>query len=297
MIIRSAAHGSLSPLLLARPKRKERPILALALPIGLLIGLSLGALGGGGSILTVPALVYLLAQDPRAATTGSLLIVAITALAGMASHYRAGRVRVVQGVVFGVLGIAGAYAGARLSATVAPAVLLAAFSVLMLVVAVMMVFRRRAQLRAATGGDVEAGSPSPVLQVRPTFFCDCPRALKVVVTASAVGLLTGFFGVGGGFVVVPALVLALGFTMPMAVGTSLLVIAINSTSALLSRTGHGVHLDWVLIGVFTLAAIVGSLLGGRLATRVRPQRLTAAFTMLLVAVALYTAVRSFPQLV
>ena len=272
-------------------------MLAMALPIGLLIGLRLGALGGGGSILTVPALVYLLGQDPRAATTGSLLIVAITALAGMASHYRAGRVRVVRGVVFGVLGIAGAYAGARLSATVAPAVLLAAFSVLMLVVAVMMVFRRRAQLRAATSGDVEAGSPSPVLQVRPTFFCDCPRALKVVVTASAVGLLTGFFGVGGGFVVVPALVLALGFTMPMAVGTSLLVIAINSTSALLSRAGDGVHLDWVLIGVFTLAAIVGSLLGGRLATRVRPQRLTAAFTMLLVAVGLYTAVRSFPQLV
>ena len=149
-----------------------------------------------------------------------------------------------------------------------------------------------------TAGEVETGSPCrPVLQLRPTFVCDCPRVLKVVVTASAVGLLTGFFGVGGGFVVVPALVLALGFTMPVAVGTSLLVIAINSTSALLSRMGHGVHLDWLLIGVFTLAAVVGSLLGGRLATRVSPQRLTAAFTMLLVAVALYTAVRSFPQLV
>jgi len=263
----------------------------------LLIGLSLGALGGGGSILTVPALVYLLGQDPRAATTGSLLIVGVTALAGMAAHYRAGRVRVAQGVVFGVLGIAGAYLGSRLSATVAPAVLLAAFSVLMLVVAAMMVFRRRAQLRAAAGGEVEAGSPvGPVLQVRPTLVCDCPQALKVVAVASAVGLLTGFFGVGGGFVVVPALVLAMGFTMPVAVGTSLLVIAINSTSALLSRIGHGIHLDWTLIGVFTLAAIIGSLLGGRLATRVRPERLTSAFTILLVVVALYTAARSFPQL-
>src|SRR5664279_3159195 len=264
-------------------------MLALALPIGLLIGLSLGALGGGGSILTVPALVYLLGQDPRAATTGSLLIVGITALAGMAAHHRAGRVRIVQGLVFGVLGMAGAYVGSRLSATVAQAVLLAAFSILMLVVAAMMVVRRRAQVRAMTDGEVETGSPCAVLQVRPTFICDCPRALKVVVTASAVGLLTGFFGVGGGFVVVPALVLAMGFTMPMAVGTSLLVIAINSTSALLSRIGHGVHLDWTLIGLFTLAAIIGSLLGGRLATRVHPQKLTAAFTMLLVAVALYTA--------
>ena len=273
-------------------------MLALALPIGLLIGLSLGALGGGGSILTVPALVYLLGQDPRAATTGSLLIVGITALVGMAAHRRAGRVRVVQGLVFGVLGIAGAYVGSRLSATVPPAVLLAAFSVLMLVVAAMMVLRARTQLRAAAGGEVVTGPPNgPVLQVRPTLVCDCPRVVKVVVVASLVGLLTGFFGVGGGFVVVPALVLALGFTMPVAVGTSLLVIAINTTSALLSRMGNGVHLDWLLIGLFTLAATVGSLLGGRLATRVRPQRLTAAVTMLLVAVALYTAARSFPQLV
>jgi len=272
-------------------------MLALALPIGLLIGLSLGALGGGGSILTVPALVYLLGQDPRAATTGSLLIVGISALAGMAAHYRAGRVRVVQGLVFGGLGIAGAYVGSRLSETVPPPVLLAAFSVLMLVVAAMMVFRSRAQLPAVRDGELEAGpANSPVLQLQPTFICDCPRVLKVVMTATAVGLLTGFFGVGGGFVVVPALVLALGFTMPVAVGTSLLVIAINTTSALLSRMGHGIHLDWQLIGAFTLAAIVGSLLGGQLTTRVNPQRLTAAFTLLLVAVALYTAARSFPQL-
>ena len=106
-------------------------MLALALPIGLLIGLSLGALGGGGSILTVPALVYLFGQDTHAATTGSLLIVGVTALAGMMAHHRAGRVRIVQGLVFGVLGIVGAYVGSQLSASVPPAVLLAAFSVLM----------------------------------------------------------------------------------------------------------------------------------------------------------------------
>lgn len=213
----------------------------------------------------------------------------------MAAHYRAGRVRVVQGLVFGVLGIAGSWFGSKMSASVAPAVLLAAFSVLMLVVASMMVVRRRAQRRAAAGGEVEAGSPDgPVLRLLPKFICACPQVLKVLVTASAVGLLTGFFGVGGGFAVVPALVLVLGFTDPVAVGTSLLVIAINSASALVSRVGHRFHLDFTLIGVFTLAAIVGSLLGGRLATRVCPERLTAAFTMLLVAVALYTAARSSP---
>lgn len=267
-------------------------MLALAIPIGLLIGLSLGALGGGGSILTVPALVFLLGQDTHVATTGSLLIVGITALAGMAAHHREGRVRVAQGVGFGVLGIAGAYVGSRLSATIAPAALLSAFSVLMLLVAGAMFARSRRHGPAAPA--VEEG---PIITLRPVFTCACPQALKVVVTASAVGLLTGFFGVGGGFAVVPALVLVMGFSMPVAVGTSLLVISINSASALFSRLGHGVVLDWSLIGMFTLAAIVGSLLGGRLATRVRPERLTGAFTMLLVTVALYTAVRSIPQLV
>ena len=111
---------------------------------------------------------------------------------------RQDRARVVQGLVFGVLGIAGAYVASRLSTTVAPAALLAAFSVLMLVVAAMMVACRRAQLRAAAAGEVETGSPvGPVLQLRPTLVCDCPRVLKVVAVASAVGLLTGFFGVGG----------------------------------------------------------------------------------------------------
>ena len=118
-------------------------MLAIAIPAGLLIGLSLGALGGGGSILTVPALVYLLHQQPHAATTGSLLIVGITALAGMIAHQRAGRVRVAQGVTFGVLGVAGSYAGTRLSASVAPDLLLTLFAVLMLAAAAAMLRRRR----------------------------------------------------------------------------------------------------------------------------------------------------------
>ena len=113
-------------------------MLAIAIPAGLLIGLSLGALGGGGSILTVPALVYLLHQPPHTATTGSLLIVGITALAGMTAHLRAGRVRVAQGVTFGVLGVAGSYAGTRLSANIKPGLLLALFAVLMLVAAAAM---------------------------------------------------------------------------------------------------------------------------------------------------------------
>ena len=269
-------------------------MIALAIPTGLLIGLSLGALGGGGSILTVPALVYLLGQDTRSATTGSLLIVGLTALAGMAAHHRAGRVRVSAGIVFGVLGIAGSYVGSLLSAKVAPDVLLAAFSLLMLIVAAVMFARSRREAGVSRSAEVDEG---PIIRLRPSFICACPRAAKVLVVATAVGLLTGFFGVGGGFVVVPALVLTLGFPMPVAVGTSLLVMSINSASALVERLGHGLALDWVLIGYFTAAAIIGSLLGGLVTSRVHPQRLTRVFALLLVVVALYTATRSIPQLV
>ena len=132
-------------------------MLAIAIPAGLLIGLSLGALGGGGSILTVPALVYLLHQPPHAATTGSLLIVGITALAGMTAHLRAGRVRVAQGITFGVLGVAGSYAGTRLSASIKPDLLLALFAVLMLVAAAAMLRRRR----PVTSPPGQAAQPDP----------------------------------------------------------------------------------------------------------------------------------------
>ena len=115
----------------------------LALPIGLLIGLSLGALGGGGSILTVPALVYLLGVSAHSATTGLLIIVGVTSVVAMAVHLRAGRVRVRSGIVFGVLGAGGAFAGSRLSASINPSALLLAFAVLMAGAAAAMLYRQR----------------------------------------------------------------------------------------------------------------------------------------------------------
>ena len=123
------------------------------------------------------------------------------------------------------------------------------------------------------------------------------QGLKVVAAATGVGLLTGFFGVGGGFVIVPALVLALGLEMPVAVGTSLFVIAINSAAALAARVGTHVHFAWPLLGVFIVAALAGTLAGNRVASRVDASRLTTAFTILLVAVATYSLIRSLPALV
>ena len=267
----------------------------LVLPLGLVIGLALGALGGGGSILTVPALVYLLDQDPRTATTSSLLIVGVTSLIALVPHARAGRVRVAQGLMFGALGTAGSFAGSALSAHVAPQVLLTAFAGLMLVVATLML-RRSLGRDVGTGAEAADTTTEPILTLHP-LTCACPRLVKVVVTATAVGLLTGFFGVGGGFVLVPALVLALSFPMPVAVGTSLLVIAVNSATALAARASSGgTHLDWALIAGFTAAAVIGSLLGGRVTSRVAPHHLTRAFGVLLVVVALYTAARSIPAL-
>ncbi|WP_295699706.1 sulfite exporter TauE/SafE family protein [Lapillicoccus sp.] len=274
----------------------------LAILLGALIGLSLGALGGGGSILTVPALVYALGQSPRTATTSSLLIVGLTALIAVVPHARAGRVRLGQGLVFGALGTAGSFAGSALSSRVPPQVLLTAFAALMLVVATLMLRRSRGSKSSdqttntsdPTGALTPTGAP--MFTLRP-FTCICPRVAKVVATATAVGLMTGFFGVGGGFVLVPALVLALSFPMPVAVGTSLLVIAVNSATALTARVSSGsTHLDRPLITTFTGAAVIGSLLGGQIAGRAHPRHLTRAFALLLVAVAAYTAARSIPAL-
>ena len=227
-------------------------------------------------------LVYLLGQEPHAATTGSLLIVGITAAAGMIAHWRAGRVRLAPGIAFGVLGAAGSYAGTRLSSSVPPDLLLSLFAGLLLAAAAAMLRRRpgTARRRERAGGRT----------IRPPGPEDHRRGHRGRPA-------TGFFGVGGGFVIVPALVLVLGFGMPAAVGTSLLVIAINSAAALAARLGGQVSLDWALLAVFTAAALAGVLAGHRVASRVDPSRLGTAFTILLIAVAAYSLARSLPGLV
>ncbi|WAL69402.1 sulfite exporter TauE/SafE family protein [Amycolatopsis cynarae] len=276
--------------------------LLLALPVGVLIGLSLGALGAGGSILTVPALVYLLGQDPHAATTMSLVIVGVSALTGVFAHRRAGRVRLGQGLAFGLLGSVGSVAGAKASGLVSPTVLLLGFSGLMVLAAVAMLARRRKRPEPTPstggGGDVAGvGGDGDVATItRPK--AGVARSVKVVVAATVVGLLTGFFGVGGGFVVVPALVLALGFDGATAVGTSLVVIALNSAVALSSRLlTQTTAVNWPLLGLFVAAAMAGVLLGNRVASRVSPDRLTTAFGIMLVLIAGYSAVQSITQLV
>lgn len=272
-------------------------MLALAGTAGVFIGLSLGALGGGGSILAVPVLVYLVGESPVQASTGSLLIVGISAATGAVAAWRAGNVHLGRGIAFGLVGMIGAAVGAVLSVHVDPKLLLALFAMLMLVVAGVMIVRQLRSRDPERGSAAVAQVDDPIISVRPTFACNCPAAAKVAVSAVAVGLMTGFFGVGGGFLVVPALVLALGLPMPFAVGTSLVVITIDSAAAFVTRVDSGPQPDWAPIAVLTVAAVVGSFLGARVGSRVDPRKLGLAFSVLLVVVAGYTAWQSIPALV
>lgn len=272
-------------------------LVLVAVVAGALIGLSLGALGGGGSILAVPVLVYALGQSPAQATTGSLVVVAVTSLLGAVTAYRAGNVLLGRGVAFGLVAVGGAVAGARASAFVPEPVLLASFSVLMLVVGGIMVVRQVRGRRSGTWDrPVRARLDDPIISFSPTFACQCPRALKVLVTATVVGLLTGFLGVGGGFLVVPALVLALALPMEYAAGTSLVVITITSAAALAVRAGSGTQPDWGLVLLLTAASAAGGVLGARVAARTETRRLAAAFSALVVAVAVATAFQALPAL-
>ena len=267
-----------------------------ALLAGTLIGLSLGALGGGGSILAVPVFLAL-GESVTQATTGSLVVVGITSLAGAVTAHRAGNVLPARGVAFGAVAIGGAVIGASASAAVPEPVLLAAFAALLVVVAALMTQR---QLRRRTPSGPRGGRArldDPIITFSPTFMCQCPRALKVLVTATAVGLLTGFLGVGGGFLVVPALALALGLPMAYAAGTSLVVITITSAAALVTRAGHGIAPDWWLVAALSVTAVAGSVSGARLAARTDTATLSTAFTGLVLLVAAYAAATAVPALI
>lgn len=278
----------------------------VVLSLGLLIGAVLGGLGGGGAILTVPGLVYLVGQDAQEATTSSLVIVGLTALVGTASYVRGRRVRWGVGLTFGVVGIPATWLGSALNHRVDEQALLLGFSGLMVLAALAMINDRRTAPPVATlagnPGEAPAGPSAPRPLAAATRLATRtavaaapvttrPPVVATVLVALAAGLMTGFFGVGGGFVIVPALVLALRLPMEQAVGTSLVIVALNSGSALVSRAGEA-HFDWSVMVPFTLAAMVATLLGKRVADRLPARRLQVAFAVLMLLVAGYTAWQS-----
>jgi len=277
-------------------------MLIAATVLGLLIGLVIGGLGGGGGVLTVPALVYLLGQDAHAATTGSVLIVGASALVGMVARWRRPGLDWRTGIAFGVVGIPAAYAGTLLNNRVDADALMLVFAAVILVAAVAMLYNERPENErpanqprpaapAQHGGGVVAVATRPVTdrQIR------LVTAVKIVVCGAVGGFLTGLLGVGGGFLVVPALVVVLRMPMTLAIGTSLLIIVINAASALAARVGD-LHLDWMVVAPFAVAAIIGTLLGKRVADACSGAALTRAFAVMLVLVGGFVAVESIGAL-
>ncbi|MFI8436123.1 sulfite exporter TauE/SafE family protein [Streptomyces sp. NPDC079020] len=241
-------------------------ILAVTAGAGAVVGLALGGLGGGGSVLAVPALIYPLGFSPAAATTAGLLIVIATSLTGLLAHARDGAVRWRTGALFAAAGIVPAAVAGALSVRIPAVVLTVAFAALAAVAAVRML-RPRPLPPAA-----DAGAPVP--------------ARRAAGAGAGLGAVTGFLGVGGGFLAVPALVTFLAVPMTAAVGTSLLVITVNSTAALVTRLATPAALDWAVIAPFTAAAVLGAWDGKRLASKVSTDALQRVFGGVLLAVAL-----------
>ncbi|WP_433271988.1 sulfite exporter TauE/SafE family protein [Actinosynnema sp. CS-041913] len=239
--------------------------LVLALVAGAVVGLSLGALGGGGSVLAVPALIYLLGFSPQQATTASLLIVVTTSVTALFAHARAGAVRWRLGALFAASGVLPAAIVGLVAHRVPAAVSTGAFAVIAAVAAVLML-RRRSR---------EAGA------VRPG---------RAAGAGAGLGALTGFLGVGGGFLTVPALVGVLAVPMSAAVGTSLLVITVNAAAAFVTRVGTVPAVNWALVGPFAATALLGAWDGKRLAAKVDGLILQRVFAVALLGVAAFMVV-------
>ncbi|NBM16000.1 sulfite exporter TauE/SafE family protein [Streptomyces sp. GC420] len=241
--------------------------LVLALVAGAVTGLALGALGGGGSVLAVPALVYLLGFTPAAAGTASLIIVTVTSAGALYAHARDGQVRWRTGLLFSAAGLLPAMLGGMAAGRLPSAALTVAFAVIAAAAALRM-------LRPAA----------------PAHADHVVRPGRAAAAGAGLGAVTGVLGVGGGFLAVPALVGVLGLRMRQAVGTGLLVIIVNSVAALTVRAGTAGAVDWAVVAPFTAAAVLGAWDGKRLATKVSGAGLQRIFARVLLAVAAFMVV-------
>ena len=239
-------------------------MMALGFALAALIGLSLGLMGGGGSILTVPVFVYVLGFAAKPAIAMSLPVVGATSLVGALGHWRAGNVAWRVGLLFGAVAMVGAFAGARLSVLLPGAVQLTLLAVVMLAAAISML-RSRATATETSDGD----RPLP--------------AGRLAIVGFFVGVLTGVVGIGGGFLIVPALVLLGRVPMKQAIGTSLFVIAMNSASGFAGYAGT-VDVRWSFVAAFTGVAMAGILAGTWLVRFVSAAALKRGFAVFLLVI-------------
>jgi uncharacterized protein len=249
-------------------------LIVVTVALAVVVGVALGLLGGGGSILMVPLLVYVAGMDAKEAVAASLVVVGVTAAVSVVGHARAGRVRWRTGLLFGAAGMVGAFGGGWIGGQLPGQLLLIAFALMMVATAVAMLRGRRTVDPAKAHAELPVG--------------------RVLVDGVVIGLITGLVGAGGGFLVVPALALLGGLPMGVAVGTSLLVIAMKSAAGL---TGYltTVSLDWPLVGTITLAAIAGSLVGARLVNHIPADALRKAFGWFVLATGAFVLVQQAPE--
>ena len=238
------------------------------------IGVSLGLIGGGGSILTVPILVYFLGVEAHEAVGMSLAIVGATSLFGAYLHYRKNNVNFASGLLFGIAGTFGAFLGSPLTKRVPPDILLLIFGVLMFVVAISMLWRKK-----------QKANKTPPRQV----------LWKAIAAGFGVGVLTGFLGVGGGFLIVPALVMFGGLAIKEAIGTSLLVIFLNCAAGLIGHASQN-YFDWSLTALVIILAVGGAGLGTILSHRLAANRLQKMFAVLVLAVSLFLFAKNYAVL-
>ena len=251
--------------------------LILVLALSVLIGLSLGVLGGGGSILTVPILVYVAGFEAKEAIAASLFVVGVTSAVSVFSHARAGRVMWRTGLLFGAAGMAGAFVGGLLGGHIPGQILLIAFALMMVATSIAMIRGRKKK--------ADAGTEAPKHTELPLF--------RVLLDGLVVGLVTGLVGAGGGFLVVPALALLGGLPMAIAVGTSLVVIAMKSFAGLAGYLTT-VELDWGITLAVTAAAIVGTLIGSKLAGRIPEAALRKGFGWFVLVMGAFVLIQQAP---
>ncbi|MHA7238574.1 sulfite exporter TauE/SafE family protein [Arthrobacter sp. TMS1-12-1] len=251
-----------------------------ALVLGLVVGVVLGVVGGGGSIVAVPALVYGVGMSPAEAIPTSLLVVGASSLAALIPRVRDG-VNWPVILLVGVAGVPSAWAGAAVGRLVDQEVLMLAFAAIMIIAGIRM-------LGHATEADGSCGSG------RGRSFRTC--APKAVAVGLLVGFLTGLLGVGGGFLLTPALTLFLGLRMKQAVGSSLAIIALNSAAGF-SAHAAGFAIDWPIVLAFAVPAILGSLVAARFARRLDDRRIRVSFAVLVFAVAAWVTLSAVATLI
>lgn len=251
-------------------------------------GLVLGLLGSGGSIIALPALIYLLHIEPKSAIAMSLGVVAVTATVSALDNWRRGLVDVRVALVFGLFGVIGTSVGSRMGLLTPVVIQLTLFALVMYAAAWRML--KPAKLAApAAGGVLNAGGGAAAIGGCQEFFSPCMG--QIALLGIAVGALTGLVGVGGGFLIVPALVLLSGIPMKTAVGTSLAIVAANCYSGFAGYMGE-LPVDWAVMGGFTSVTVLGSLVGARFSTRLSQATLKKAFAWFLVVVATYILFKS-----